>query len=204
MVQSALLAALALTRHASRVARARPQRVQALINAFDTPARQAFVVQMVDARDDLPNAIALNSSMVNGARLLGPSIAGVLIAAVGEGWCFVARRRELPGGHRVAAGHAHLAARDCERRTAHVLVGSARGLPLRRSFAPIRGHPPAGRDRQLHGACPYMVLMPIFADRVLGGGPHTLGVLMAVGGPRRASWGRSGWRRGPPCSASGG
>ncbi len=61
---------------------------QGSINAFDTPARQAFVVEMVDAREDLPNAIALNSSIVNGARLIGPSIAGVLIAAVGEGWCF--------------------------------------------------------------------------------------------------------------------
>src|SRR4051794_25637165 len=61
---------------------------QGLINAFDTPARQAFVVEMVDDREDLANAIALNSSMVNGARLLGPSVAGVLIAAVGEGWCY--------------------------------------------------------------------------------------------------------------------
>src|SRR5215471_5889807 len=62
---------------------------QGLINAFDMPARQAFVVEMVERREDLANAIALNSSMVNGARLLGPSIAGVIIAAVGEGWCFM-------------------------------------------------------------------------------------------------------------------
>jgi MFS family permease len=62
---------------------------QGLINAFDMPARQAFVVEMVDKRDDLANAIALNSSMVNAARLLGPAIGGVVIAAVGEGWCFM-------------------------------------------------------------------------------------------------------------------
>src|SRR3954466_5727822 len=62
---------------------------QGLINAFDMPARQAFVVEMVEKREDLPNAIALNSSMVNAARLLGPSIGGVVIAAVGEGWCFM-------------------------------------------------------------------------------------------------------------------
>src|SRR3954467_5069776 len=61
---------------------------QGLINAFDMPARQAFVVEMVERREDLANAIALNSSMVNAARLLGPSIGGVIIAAVGEGWCF--------------------------------------------------------------------------------------------------------------------
>src|ERR1044071_6537032 len=62
---------------------------QGLINAFDMPARQAFVVEMVERREDLPNAIALNSSMVNASRLLGPSIGGVVIAAVGEGWCFM-------------------------------------------------------------------------------------------------------------------
>ena len=63
--------------------------VQGLINAFDMPARQAFVIQMVERREDLPNAIALNSSMVNGTRLIGPAIAGIVIAAIGEGWCFL-------------------------------------------------------------------------------------------------------------------
>ena len=64
------------------------QLAQGMINAFDTPARQAFVVEMVEDRADLPNAIALNSSMVNASRIVGPSIGGVLIAAFGEGWCF--------------------------------------------------------------------------------------------------------------------
>src|SRR6202042_1951006 len=63
--------------------------VQGVINAFDTPARQSFLVQMVDDREDLSNAIAINSSMANGARLIGPAFAGLLIAAVGEGWCFL-------------------------------------------------------------------------------------------------------------------
>src|ERR1044072_1969426 len=63
--------------------------LQGLINAFDMPARQAFVVEMVEKREDLANAIALNSSMVNAARLLGPSIGGMIIAGVGEGWCFM-------------------------------------------------------------------------------------------------------------------
>src|ERR671932_363747 len=65
------------------------QVVQGVINAFDTPARQAFVVQMIEERGDLPNAIALNSSMVNASRIIGPSIGGVIIAAAGEGWCFM-------------------------------------------------------------------------------------------------------------------
>src|SRR4029434_4215964 len=64
------------------------QVLQGLINAFDTPARQAMVVEMVENRADVPNAIALNSSMVNGSRIIGPSIGGIVIAAVGEGWCF--------------------------------------------------------------------------------------------------------------------
>src|SRR4051812_4517038 len=66
------------------------QIAQGVINAFDTPARQSFVVEMVEDRADLPNAIALNSAMVNGSRIIGPSIGGALIAAVGEGWCFMA------------------------------------------------------------------------------------------------------------------
>src|SRR5262249_17725840 len=62
---------------------------QGLINAFDMPARQAFVIQMIDDRADLSNAIALNSSMVNGSRLMGPAIAGMIIAVAGEGFCFL-------------------------------------------------------------------------------------------------------------------
>src|SRR5262249_10880065 len=62
---------------------------QGVTNAFDMPARQAFLSQMVTRREDLANAIALNSSLVNGARLVGPSLAGVVIALAGEGWCFL-------------------------------------------------------------------------------------------------------------------
>jgi MFS family permease len=63
--------------------------LQGLINAFDMPARQSFLIQMVEDRNDLSNAIAINSSMVSGARLIGPAITGLLIGAVGEGWCFL-------------------------------------------------------------------------------------------------------------------
>ena len=79
---------------------------RALINAFDMPARQAFVIQMVDDREDLGNAIALNSSMVNAARLLGPAIAGVVIAAVGRRLLLPDRRHQLHRGDRFAAGDA--------------------------------------------------------------------------------------------------
>lgn len=88
MIQSFWLAALALTHHITYADIFGLSILQGVINAFDMPARQAFVTQMVDRREDLPNAIALNSSMVNGSRLIGPSLAGIVIAAVGEGWCF--------------------------------------------------------------------------------------------------------------------
>src|SRR5262249_45069630 len=88
MIQSALLALLALTHTIGIGSIVVLQGFQGFINAFDTPARQSFVVEMVESREDLPNAIALNSSLVNSARLIGPSIAGVLIGAVGEGACF--------------------------------------------------------------------------------------------------------------------
>ena len=72
-----------------------------VVNAFDIPARQSFLVEMV-GRDDLMNAIALNSSMVNGARVVGPAIAGLLVAAVGEGWCFLLNGDQLHRGDRAA------------------------------------------------------------------------------------------------------
>src|ERR671928_1872636 len=89
MLQSAALAALSFAGIITVGDVLVLQAAQGVINAFDTPARQAFVVQMIERREDLPNAIALNSSMVNASRIVGPSIGGALIAAVGEAWCFL-------------------------------------------------------------------------------------------------------------------
>src|SRR5690349_22071096 len=89
MLQSLALAVLALAGIITVAEVLALQVWQGVINAFDTPARQAFVVSMIEDRRDLANAIALNSLMVNASRILGPSIGGVLIAAVGEGWCFL-------------------------------------------------------------------------------------------------------------------
>ena len=85
MVQSFWLAALALSHHITVVDVIALNLFQGCINAFDMPGRQAFVIQMVENREDLPNAIALNSSMVNASRLIGPSVAGAIIAASSEG-----------------------------------------------------------------------------------------------------------------------
>jgi MFS family permease len=90
MLQSLALAFLALTHQATVPALLVLSAVQGFVNAFDMPGRQAFVVDLIENKDDLGNAIALNSSMFNLARLVGPTIGGLLIAAVGEGWCFLA------------------------------------------------------------------------------------------------------------------
>src|SRR5579885_3723880 len=89
MLQSFALALLALTHWITVADIILLSLFQGVVNAVDMPARQAFVVQMVDRREDLPNAIALNSSIVNAARLIGPALAGVVIAAIGEGYCFL-------------------------------------------------------------------------------------------------------------------
>ena len=89
MVQSFLLAALALSNRITIWEIMVLSVFQGCINAFDMPARQAFMIQMVESREDLSSAIALNSSMVNGSRLIGPSLAGLIIAAWGEGYCFL-------------------------------------------------------------------------------------------------------------------
>ena len=153
---------------------------QGAINAFDMPARQAFVVQMVEDRADLSNAIALNSSMVNGARLIGPSLAGIIIAAVGEGYCFL-----LDGFSYVAVIVSLLlmtitVAQPRPRRS-HVLAELKEGWQYVSQSTPIRSILLLLALVSLVGM-PYTVLMPIFAGTILHGGAHTLGFLMGASG----------------------
>lgn len=180
MLQSFALAALALTGHITVFHVAWLSVVQGLINAFDMPARQSFVVEMIEDRADLPNAIALNSSMFNGARLLGPSVAGGLIAWVGEGGCF------LIDGFSYLAVIASLLAmklmvRPREQRSQHVLTELKEGFNYAFRFAPIRAVLGLLALVSLMGM-PFTVLMPVMASQVLHGGPHTLGFLMAASG----------------------
>ncbi len=114
---------------------------QGVINAFDMPARQAFVIQMVENREDLSNAIALNSSMVNGARLVGPAIAGVVIAAAGEGCLLSGGRPQLHRRHRVVAGHEN-SGRAAAPRSIVCSMNSARA-----------GATSAGRWRSVRSCC---------------------------------------------------
>ncbi len=155
--------------------------LQGLVNSFDMPARQAFLLTMIEKKEDLANAIALNSSMVNLARLIGPSIAGVVIASTGEGWCF------LIDGVSYIAVIVGLLRMRIVRPEAKAL---ARGGPLRQfiegftyafGFRPIRSIIILLALVSLVGV-PYSVLMPVFAARVFHGGPDTLGLLMTSSG----------------------
>ncbi len=180
LIQSFVLAALAL----SGVVRVWHvfvlQAFQGVINAFDTPARQSFVVEMVDDRADLPNAIALNSSMVNAARLVGPSVAGLLIAGMGEGWCFLVDG--VSYGAVIASLLAmHLVPRPRPAKSTRVLDELRAGFGYAFGFAPIRALLGLLAVVALAGM-PYAVLMPIMADQVLHGGAHALGFLMSASG----------------------
>jgi len=150
-----------------------------IVNAFAIPSQSAFVVDMV-GREDLMNAIALNSSIVNGARVLGPAIAGVLVAAVGEGWCFL-----LNGLSYLAVIVALLLmsvsepARQPSR--ASPLETIVEGFRYVAATRPVRDLLLLIGVTSLFGM-PYVVLMPIFADRILHGGPSGLGILMGSSG----------------------
>ncbi|MGA2374783.1 MAG: MFS transporter [Candidatus Sulfotelmatobacter sp.] len=149
-----------------------------IVNAFDIPGRQSFLVDMV-GKEDLMNAIALNSSMFNGARVIGPAIAGILVAKIGEGWCFFAN--------------------------AVSYIAVIIGLLLMRVISPLRAAMASPLEHMMEGfrfvnqtapiralllllglvslvGMPYVVLMPIFADQILHGGARGLGILMGATG----------------------
>ncbi len=149
-----------------------------IVNAFDIPGRQSFLVDMV-GKEDLMNAIALNSSMFNGARVIGPAIAGILVAKIGEGWCFF--------GNAVS------------------YIAVIIGLLLMRVQSPVRALMASPLEHMMEGfrfvnrtapiralllllglvslvGMPYVVLMPIFADQILHGGARGLGILMGATG----------------------
>lgn len=151
-----------------------------VINAFDIPARQSFVVEMVEDREDLGNAIALNSSMVNAARLVGPSIAGLLVAAVGEGICFVLNAASYLAVI-VALAAMRTGGRRPKREKRHILHELREGVSYAFGFAPIRSILLLTGLVSLMGM-PYSVLMPVFARDILHGGAHTFGFLMAAAG----------------------
>jgi MFS family permease len=154
--------------------------LQGLINAFDMPGRQAFLVQMVEDKQDLGNAIALNSSMVNMARLAGPALAGFVIGSVGEGYCFLIDGISY-GAVILSLLLMRVRVAAVKRTTASILQQLTEGWAYVSGFAPIRTILLLFALVSLMGM-PFMVLMPIFASQVLHGGPHTLGFLLGASG----------------------
>ena len=149
-----------------------------VVNGFDIPARQSFMVEMV-GKEDLMNAIALNSSMFNGARIIGPAISGLLVAAIGEGWCFF-----VNGISYIAVITGLLMMNVVTHR---VVTKSSPTQHLVEGFRFVRTAKPIRDMLLLLGvvslvAMPYAVLMPIFADQILHGGAEGLGLLMGATG----------------------
>lgn len=180
MIQSLLLAALALSGTIQVWHILLLQFFQGIINSFDMPSRQALMVDLLEDRTDLSNAIALNSTMVNGARLIGPSLAGLLIAWVGEGWCFLADGLSyLAVILSLVLMHLNVSPRQGTNR--QVLQDFREGLSYVRRFKPILALLLLLGLLGLVGM-PYAVLLPIIASRTLHGGAHTLGFLMGAMG----------------------
>ena len=149
-----------------------------VVNAFDIPGRQAFLVEMV-GKEDLMNAIALNSSMFNGARIVGPAIAGLLVANIGEGWCFFANAVSYVA---VIIGLFMMRVPDRPKRPiGSPLAHLIEGFRFVRNTALVRALLVLLALVSLV-AMPYTVLMPIFADKILHGGARGLGILMAATG----------------------
>jgi MFS family permease len=149
-----------------------------VVNAFDIPGRQSFLIDMV-GKEDLMNAIALNSSMFNGARVVGPAVAGILVARIGEGWCFAANSLSYIA---VLIG---------------LLLMKVRSVPRISNRSPIEdiieGFRWVNRTKIIRSllfliglvslvGMPYTVLMPVFADKILHGGARGLGILMGATG----------------------
>ena len=180
MVQSLALAALALTHRINIREIIALSAFQGLINAFDMPGRQTFLVEMVEDKQDLGNAIALNSSMVNLARLVGPSLAGAVIAVSSEGYCFL-----IDGISYLAVILSLLLMRlnvkEVKRSADSMLKQLAEGWTYVSSSNAVRTILLLFALVSLMG-WPFTVLMPIFAANILHGGPHTLGFLMGAVG----------------------
>jgi MFS family permease len=180
MAQALVLGTLVLTGNITIGAILVLMTVLGIATGFDIPARQSFLIDMVDDRADLPNAIALNSSIFNAARLVGPAIAGFAIAAVGEGWVIL-----LNGISYIAVIAGLFAMRIAPRQTAPdtgpVLQRLVDGFRYAFGFGPIRALLLLVSVVSLLGV-PFTVLLPVVATEVLGGGPRTLGMLMAATG----------------------
>ena len=151
-----------------------------VVNAFDVPARQAFVFDLVERREELGNAIALNSLMFNAARLVGPSVAGMMIAISGEKTCFLVNAVSYSIVI-IALFAMRLAPMKAVRHDSHIIHGLKEGIVYALRSVPIRSILLLLGLISLAGV-PYAVLMPVVATEILGGGPQVFGFLVAASG----------------------
>lgn len=181
MLQAILLAIFVLTNHINVTVLIILNIILGISNAFDIPTRQSFVIQMVEHKEDLPNAIALNSSIVNGSRLIGPAIAGILVASLGEGICFLINAISfvfviislllMKVGKEEKADHGNVS----------ILKELKEGFHYSFGFLPIKSVILLLATVSLFGN-PYLVLLPIFAKNILNGDATTLGYLNSAVG----------------------
>jgi MFS family permease len=180
MLQALLLAILFFTGHISIPNIILLAVFLGLINAFDMPTRQSFVIAMVENKEDLSNAIALNSMMFNSARLIGPAIAGIIIAASNEGVCFAINAVSFLF---VIASllMMKITPTKVNPDRKHILLEFREGLAHVSSFTPLKYLILLLALVSFTGMS-YTVLMPVFADKMLHGGPGTFGLLMSFAG----------------------
>jgi MFS family permease len=181
MVQATILAVLVITNTITIYWILALNIFSGIVNAFDTPTRQSFVINLIDKREDVSNAIALNSSLFNVARLAGPSIAGLVIAAVGEGMCFAFNAISY-----IAVLFSLLTLR-IQFKPSSVNKDARVWESLREGFNYVVGFPPIRVILMQIGlislfGMPFSVLMPVFARDILHGGANTLGYLMGASG----------------------
>ncbi|MDO8971380.1 MAG: MFS transporter, partial [Saprospiraceae bacterium] len=180
MLQAGVLAALVLTGTVKIWHIMVLSALLGIVHAFDIPIRQSFTVEMIEKREDLGNAIALNSSLFNIARLIGPSLAGIIIAVAGEGICFLLNAASYLAVI-VSLLMMNTGRRTRKTRTTHVMEELKDGIKYAAGFGPIRAILLLLATVSLVGV-PYQVLMPVFAKDLLQGGACTMGSIMAMVG----------------------
>ncbi|MBF0499067.1 MAG: MFS transporter [Candidatus Riflebacteria bacterium] len=150
-----------------------------IVNAFDMPTRHSFVIELV-GKEDLANAIALNSAMFNSARTIGPAIAGILVATIGEGWCFLINAASFLA---VIVALLFMDTKNLPRlaTTRSALAEILDGFRFTVGNPPLRNMMTLLVVNSVFGLL-YAVLMPIFSDKILDGGVRGLGMLMASAG----------------------
>ncbi len=181
MLQAILLAIFVLTNQINVSVLIILNILLGIANSFDIPTRQSFVIQMIDNKEDLPNAIALNSSIVNGSRLVGPAIAGILVASLGEGICFLINAISFV----FVIISLLLMKVEKEEKVDHenvsILKELKEGFHYSFGFLPIRSVILLLAAVSLFGN-PYLVLLPVFARDILSGNATTLGYLNSAVG----------------------